>query len=483
MRSHAPDAPDATVVGSGPNGLAAAIALAQAGRSVRVIEGADRIGGGLRTAQVTVPGLVHDLFSAVHPLGVASPFLGRLPLEQHGLAWIEPPIALAHPFDDGTASILTRDLDATVDAFGADGDAYRALVHGIVDRWADLTRDALGPLHIPRHPFLLASFGLKGLRSVEGLVRARFTTPGARAIIAGIGAHAVQPLDTLSTAAIALVLASAAHRVGWPIPRGGSHAIADAMRSYLESLGGEIVTGNRITSFRELPASRAILFDLTPRQLLALADAPWPARYRRALERFRYGPGVFKVDWALSEPVPWRAEACRRAGTVHVGGTLEEIAQSEREMPLRPPARPYTLIAQPTVFDPSRSAHGEHALWGYCHVPHGSTHDMTEAIEAQIERFAPGFRDVIIARHTIDTAGFERLNPNIVGGDIGGGATDLPQLFFRPTMRWDPHRTPVRGVYICSSSTPPGGGVHGLCGYHAARSALRHEFGAATNPR
>jgi phytoene dehydrogenase-like protein len=470
------EARDAVVVGSGPNGLAAAIALARAGRSVLVLEAADTIGGGTRSAELTLPGFVHDVCSAVHPMAAASPFFRSLPLAEHGLEWVQPEFPLAHPLDDGPAAVLERSVEATAARLGPDERAYRRLMGPLAARAEGLFRDLLGPLRVPRHPIAAMRFGWNAIRSAKGLA-ARFRTPAARALLAGLAAHSILPLEQSPSAAITLMLGLAGHAVGWPLPRGGSQRIADALASHLRKLGGEIVTGKRVASLDELPPAKAVLLDVTPRQVVALAGERLPARYRRRLERYRYGPGVFKLDWALSAPIPWRAEECRRAGTVHVGGTLEEVAEAERA-PWRGehPQRPFVLLAQPSLFDPTRAPAGKHTAWAYCHVPSGSTFDMTERIEAQVERFAPGFRELILARHALDTAAMERGNANYVGGDITGGVADWRQLFTRPVARLNPYTTPVPGLYICSASTPPGGGVHGLCGYFAARAALRRCF-------
>jgi phytoene dehydrogenase-like protein len=466
---------DAVVVGAGPNGLAAAVALARAGYAVRVVEQADTIGGGARSAELTLPGFVHDVCSAIHPMAVASPFFRELPLAEHGLEWVQPPLPLAHPLDDGTAAVQARSVDETAAAFGPDERAYRKLFAPLVAGSDNLFRDLVGPFRFPRHPFLAARFGWRGMRSGVGLAEKYFTTGPARALIAGLAAHAQLPLDRKPGAAVALMLGAAGHAVGWPLPRGGAQRIADALAGVFRKAGGEIETGRRVASLVELPPSRAVLFDLTPRQVLAIAGDRLPKGYRRRLERYRYGMGVFKVDWALGGPIPWRAEACRRAGTVHLGGPLEEVAASERlTWDGGHPDRPFVLLAQPTLFDPSRAPAGKHVGWAYCHVPHGSTVDMTDRIEAQVERFAPGFRDLILARHTMGPAEMERRNPNYVGGDINGGVQDLGQLFSRPVLSLDPYAMPAEGLYICSSSTPPGGGVHGLCGYFAAQSAKRY---------
>jgi len=463
--------PDAIVIGSGPNGLAAAIAVAQAGRRVVVYEAAATIGGGARSAELTRPGFVHDVCSAIHPFAVASPFFRTLPLAQHGLSWIEPPSMLAHPFDDGTAAVVERSANRTADALGADAAAYRALVGRIADDWPRLEGTVLGPFRFPRHPFAAARFGLNALRSAEAVAR-RFSGRDARALFAGIAAHGMLPLDRAPTAGFGLVLGGLAHVAGWVVPRGGAQRISDALAAHLRSLGGEIVTSSPVATIDDLPAARAILCDLSPKPLLRIAGHRFPDGYRRLLERYRYGMGAFKVDWALDAPIPWRASACARAATVHVGGTLDEIAASERDAWTgRISERPFVLLAQPTICDPSRAPAGKHTVWAYCHVPHASTADMVGPIESQIERFAPGFHDRILARSVMTPADIESRNANLVGGDIGAGVTDLDQFFSRPT--WRTYSTPVRGLYLCSAATPPGVGVHGMCGYFAAQRALR----------
>jgi phytoene dehydrogenase-like protein len=463
--------PDAIVVGSGPNGLAAAIVLARAGRRVLVFEAEPTIGGGARSAQLTLPGFVHDVCSAIHPFARASPLFRMLPLEAYGLEWIEPPAMLAHPFDDGSCSLVFRSIERTAAGLRADGGAYRNLVGSIVDAWPRIEGSVLGPLRWPSHPSTLARFGLRALRSVDGLTRRVFAGHRTRALLAGIAAHGMLPLDRVPTAAFGLVLGVMAHVAGWVMPRGGAQCVSNALAAHLRSLGGELVTGTRITSIDDLPPARAVLCDLSPRPLLRIAGHRLPPWYRRRLERFRYGMGVYKVDWALDAPIPWRTADCARAGTVHLGGTIEEIARSERDAwEGRATEHPFVLLAQPTLFDASRAPGGRHIAWTYCHVPHGSDIDMLPRLERQIERFAPGFRDRVLARAIMRPADLERHNANLVGGDIGAGVCDLRQMFLRPT--WRSYSTPLRGLYLCSASTPPGVGVHGMCGYFAARRAL-----------
>jgi phytoene dehydrogenase-like protein len=463
--------PDAIVVGSGPNGLAAAIVIAQTGRRVTVFEAEPTIGGGARSAELTLPGFVHDVCSAVHPFARASPLFRTLPLAAYGLDWIEPPLMLAHPFDDGSCSVVHRSLQQTAAGLRGDGAAYRQLMGPIVDAWPELEDSVLGPLRWPRHPVKLARFGVRALRSASGLTRAVFADDRTRALLAGIAAHGMLPLDRLATAAFGLVLGAMAHVAGWVVPRGGAQRLSNALAAHLASLGGEIVTGTRVHSLDDLPPARAILCDLSPKPLLQVAGHWFPSWYRRKLERYRYGMGAYKVDWALDGPIPWRASLCARASTVHLGGTLEEIERSERQAWEGCAAeRPFVLLTQPTLFDPSRAPDGRHIAWTYCHVPHGSEADMLTRLEQQIERFAPGFRDRVLARAVMRPADIERHNANLVGGDIAAGVTDLRQLFRRPT--WRSYSTPVRGLYLCSAATPPGVGVHGMCGYYAARRAL-----------
>jgi phytoene dehydrogenase-like protein len=466
---------DAVIIGGGPNGLAAAITLAQAGCSVVVFEACDTVGGGSRSKPLTLPGFMHDVCSAIHPLGVNSPFFRTLLLEQYGLEWVYSPASLAHPLDDGSAMLLERSLEATGETLGCDANAYKRLMRPLVNNWESITKAVLGPLRLQTFldPLTLAPFGLIALRSAQGLAMHHFRGERARAFFGGLAAHAQLSLDQPISTAAALLLGAAGHVVGWPFPRGGSQKIADALAACLCSLGGEIVTGVEVRSIDELPRAQAILCDITPRQLLRIAGKHLPASYKRELGRYRYGPGAFKVDFALDGPVPWKAEECRRAATVHIGGRFEEIVESEAEVAGgKHPERPFVLVAQQSLFDDTRAPAGRHTLWAYCHVPNGSTVDMTERIEAQIERFAPGFRERILARHTFTPAELENYNANYIGGDINGGIQDIWQLFTRPVARPVPYSTPARDIYICSSSTPPGGGVHGLCGYFAARAAL-----------
>ncbi|HJQ36247.1 MAG TPA: NAD(P)/FAD-dependent oxidoreductase [Thermoanaerobaculia bacterium] len=471
------DPRDAVIVGSGPNGLAAAIVLARAGLSVSVLEAKPTLGGGARTEERTLPGFHHDICSAIHPMSVVSPFLKTLPLAEHGLRWVYSPAAIAHPLDDGTAAILEQSVDATAAHLGEDGKAYRNVMAPLASRVLDLYDEILRPIRIiPHHPFLLARFGLTGLQPATRLAK-RFRTEKARALFGGCAAHSIIPLSHAGSTSFGLALMLAGHATGWPAAVGGSKSIIEAMVSYLKTLGCTFHPNHRVQSMRDVPPSRAVIFDVTPRQLAQIAGDELPSRYVRKLRRFRYGPGVFKVDWALDGPIPWKSEDCMRAATVHVGGTIEEIAHHEYEVfHGRLTDKPFILVAQQSMFDATRAPAGKHTGWAYCHVPHGSTEDMTDAIEKQMERFAPGFRDRILARHTINTAQYEQYNANDVGGDIAGGANTMKQFLARPFPSLDPYATPNRRIYICSSSTPPGGGVHGMCGYWAARSALRRAF-------
>lgn len=464
---------DAVIVGSGPNGLAAALTMAQAGLRVLVVEARATLGGGTRTAELTLPDFRHDICSAVHPLGVASPFLRSLPLAEHGVQWITPPISAVHPLDDEPAAAIYRSFEETIAQLEGDGPAYRRMLGPMVDNWESLIAEFLAPLHFPRKPYQYARFGAVGGLPATWAGKLLFHTVRGRAAFAGMAGHAILPLERAPSAAFGLMLSMLANTVGWPVACGGSQAIADALVSMIRALGGEFCTDWEVTDIADLPPARVILLDVTPRQILTIARDRLSPRYQRALSRFRYNPGVFKVDWALSAPIPWRDPVCRETATLHLGGTLDEIAASEAAVWRGEiPARPYVLLAQPTLFDPTRAPAGKHIAWGYCHVPNGSTVDMTRAIEAQIERFAPGFGETILARHTYNTAEMQAHNPNYIGGDINGGVQDLLQQFMRPVPTLNPYRTPTPGLYICSSSTPPGGGVHGMCGYYAAQSAL-----------
>lgn len=461
-------------MGSGPNGLAAAITLARAGRSVLVYEAAERIGGGMRSAELTLPGFVHNVCSAVHPLGAASPFFRSLPLREYGLEWIHPPVPLAHPLDDGTAVVLKPSVEATAQGLGRDGAAYHRLMAPLAAAWQRLSDMLFGPLlRPPRHPWALARFGVRGIRSARGLAEGRFRDEPARALFAGLAAHSMLSLEQPLSAACGLVLGILGHVAGWPVARGGSQRIADALAGYLSALGGKVVFEKRVESLDELAGAQAALLDVSPGQFLSLAGHRLPLEYRRRLSRYRHGPGVFKLDYALDGPIPWAAAECLRAATVHLGGTLRDIAAAEGAVSRgEHPERPFVLLAQSSLFDPGRAPQGKQTAWAYCHVPNGSTVDMTSRIEAQIERFAPGFHGRILARHAFFPCDLERYNANYVGGDIGGGLQDLSQLLARPVLRAVPYATPLGGVYLCSASTPPGGGVHGMCGYRAALAAL-----------
>lgn len=467
---------DAIVVGSGPNGLAAAITIQQAGLSVLLAEAKEVIGGGLRSAELTLPGFVHDICSAIHPLAAGSPFFKTLQLKQHGLEFIYPTIAAAHPFDNGTYAALYKELQQTAQVLGEDEQSYLKLLKPLIKDWPKIAADVLGPLRFPKHPGNMARFGLKALTSAAQLAK-QFRTKLARGLWAGMAAHSIQPLSNVATSAIGLVLMIAGHSGGWPIAKGGSSAIANALASYFISLGGTIETNFYVGSLSQLPSSHAVLFDVTPKQLLQIAGHKFSSLYKWQLNRYRYGMGVFKIDWALDEPIPFTAPECRQAGTIHLGNTLEEIATSEQlTSEGKHPEKPFVLLAQQSLFDASRAPEGKHTAWAYCHVPNGSEVDMTERIEKQVERFAPGFGDRIIGRHIMNTAQIEAYNPNYIGGDINGGIIDIRQLFTRPALRLSPYKTSAKGIYICSSSTPPGGGVHGMCGYHAAKRALKDVF-------
>ena len=464
---------DAVVVGSGPNGLAAAVTLAQAGLSVTVLEAADEIGGGTRTSELTVPGVLHDVCSAVHPFGAASPFFASLPLAQHGLEWRWPEVDLAHPLDGGRAGVLVRSLQDTAAGLGPDGPAWARTFGPLAERFDDIATDILGPfVHIPRHPLTLARFGLRAGLPATVLVR-RFRTDEARGLFAGTAAHVIHPINRLGTSAAGAMLIAAGHAEGWPVAGGGSHAITRALASLLEQLGGTIETGMRVTSLEQLPRARVTLFDTSPDALVGIAGDRLPTKARRAFARWKYGPAAYKVDLAIEGGIPWTADACRRAGTVHLGGTFEEIASAELDVHRgRMPERPFVLIGQQYLCDPQRSSGDVHPIWAYAHVPHRFTGDATDAILGQIERFAPGTRERILAQQVTDPLGFEEYDANYVGGDIATGANSLRQMILRPRVTLDPYATGIPGVYLCSAATPPGAGVHGMCGNHAARRAL-----------
>jgi phytoene dehydrogenase-like protein len=461
--------------------LSAAIVLARAGLSVLVREGNSTIGGGTRSAELTLPGFLHDVCSAIHPMAAASPFFGSLPLAQHGLQWIQPPVSAVHPFEGSSPAILNRSVDDTAATLSGDRAAYVRLMDPLVRKWDRLAPKILSPpLRDPLELASMASFGIRAMWSSKLLTRTIFREHRARAFFAGHAAHSIVALEKAGTSAIGLVMAATGHANGWPVPSGGSQQIAESLASYLRSMGGTIETDAPVHAIEELPSASAVLLDVTPSQVLQIAGKHLPERYVHGLRRFSYGPGVFKIDWALAGPIPWRDRECASTATLHLGNSVEEIEAAERAAWNGEHAtRPFVLLAQPSLFDPKRAPRGQHTAWAYCHVPHGSTRDMTEAIESQIDRFAPGFRERVLARHTKNTAQLEQSNPNLVGGDISGGANHLWQLLFRPVGALDPYRTPKKGLYLCSASTPPGGGVHGMCGYHAAQSTLKHSFGHA----
>ncbi|SDM92414.1 Phytoene dehydrogenase-related protein [Daejeonella rubra] len=467
---------DAVVIGSGPNGLSAAITLQQAGLTVLILEAKQTIGGGLRSEELTLPGFIHDVCSAIHPLAAGSPFFNSLPLEQFGLEFIYPEIAAAHPFDGGTEAVLKGSVEETASKLGIDTESYLELLAPLVRNWTDLAPDILAPLHYPKYPLAMVSFGLNALKSASFLAK-RFKSKEAKGLWAGMAAHSMQSLSNSTSAAAGLVLLATGHAKGWPVPKGGSKNIAQALASYFISIGGKIETGAHVKSMSDIPSSRTLLFDLTPKQILEIAGEHFSSIYKWQLKRYRYGMGVFKIDWALDGPIPFTASGCLRAGTVHLGNTFEEIAGGEQMTSKgKHPEKPFVLMAQQSIVDPSRAPQGKHTAWGYCHVPNGSEKDMTAAIEKQVERFAPGFRDLILAKHTMNTKEIEVYNPNYIGGDINGGVIDMGQLFTRPALRTSPYRTSAKGIYICSSSTPPGGGVHGMCGYRAAKQSLKDVF-------
>ena len=465
---------DAVVIGAGPNGLSAAIALAREGKSVTVLEAESTIGGSCRTEELTLPGFHHDVCSAIHPGGAASPFFNQLPLHEHGLEWQHPEVMIAHPLDDGTAGVLLRDVDATADALGDDKRAYKRMIGPMLRRWSHIENNVMGPLtKPPKHPLAMASFGVRALPPAT-ITAKTFKTPQMRALWAGMAAHAFLPLEKAFTSAPGVLFCVTGHLAGWPVAKGGSQALVDALASYLKNLGGTIETSSPVKSLADIPDARVVMFDTSPRAVADISGDKVPSRYRRKLERYRYGAAAFKMDWALSGPMPWTSEPCRRAGTVHLGGTIEEVALSERETYAgRHPENPFMLVGQQSLVDNTRAPNGQHTLWAYCHVPNGSTVDMTDVMERQFDRFAPGWRDLVLARSVRTPKDLEAHNANLVGGDIAGGATDHLQLLFRPALRVDPYHVPGTNLYLCSASTPPGGGVHGMCGFLAARSALR----------
>ena len=467
---------DAIIIGSGPNGLAAAITLQRQGLSTLIVEGADTIGGGMRTKELTLPGFQHDVCSAIHPMAMASPFMRSLPLQDYGLEFVHAPYAAAHPLDSGDTAILHHSLEETVADLGVDGHYYRKLIQTIINRWEGLALDMMGPLHFPKKPLQLAAFGLDALQPASWIARS-FKTEKGRALWAGMSAHGIQPLSNWNTSAIGLVLMAVGNKYDWPIPVGGSQAIARALEKYYVHLGGEIKTGYWVRNVAELPKHTVLVLDMTPQQILRLDGLDLSGSYRRELQKYRQGMGVFKIDWALSEPVPFRDSRCTQAATVHLGNTYEEIARTELAAHQgRLVDKPFVLFAQQSAFDPNRAPLGRHTGWAYCHVPNGCTEDRTAAIENQIERFAPGFKDTILQRSTLNAQQMEAYNPNYVGGDINGGIMDIRQLFTRPTLSLTPYRTSNKYVYIASSSTPPGGGVHGMCGYHAAKTILKDHY-------
>jgi len=473
---------DAVVVGSGPNGLSAAVRLSQKGLKVLVLEAKSTIGGGTRTQELTEQGFLHDVCAAVVPTTAGSPYLSSLGLEEYGLEFIQPEIPYAHPLENGEAAVAYRSLKETALGLGIDESAYKKLYSEFTDHWKYLSQDVFGTLRFPHHPLLMARFGWYGQFSAKHLTNSLFKTEKAKALFAGCAAHSIMPLTNAFSASFGLVLGSSAHAVGWPIAKGGTASITHALAKLLKANGGDIQTNQQVHSLKDIPSTKSVLFDLTPQQVSDIAGDSLPQKYNQKLRDFEYGPGACKVDWALSEPVPWLNEECRKAGTLHLGGTIGEIAEGEQAIwEGKHHDKPYVLLSQPSLFDDTRAPKGKHTLWAYCHVPNGSKEDRTEVIENQIERFAPGFKDTIISKNTITAQGFEQYNHNYIGGDINGGAQVFKQLFGRPVLKWDPYKMPAEGMYICSSSTPPGGGVHGMCGYHAAQSVLKNEFGISTD--
>jgi phytoene dehydrogenase-like protein len=466
---------DAIVVGAGPNGLAAAIRVAQHGFSTLVLERNKEVGGACRTEELTLPGFQHDVGSGVHPLALGSPFFSSLSLEKYGLAWRQPELPLAHPINHTEVATLRRSISETGNVLGRDARAYRKLFEPIVSRWQNLLEEFLQPIiHFPKYPWQMATFGNLALTSIDHLIRNRFSGEPGKALLAGLAAHSFVPLTDPGSSGFALLLGMMAHAIGWPIPVGGAQAIARALSQHFQALGGKVQTDVSVTTLRQLPESRVVLFDVTPRQLVQILGSLLPSGYRRKLERFKYGPGIFKIDYALDGPIPWVHPDCEKAGTVHLGGTFQEIAQAEYQVSRgRHAEHPFLLLSQPTVVDATRAPLNRHVAWVYGHVPNGSSWDMTKSFEKQIGRFAPEFKDRVLASRVTSSAELERINPNLIGGSITGGANNLWQLVARPILSAAPYRTPLKGVYLCSSSTPPGGGVHGMCGFHAANAALR----------
>ncbi len=472
---------DAVIVGSGPNGFAAAITLQQQGLSTLLLEAKATVGGGMRSAELTLPGFVHDVCSAIQPMTINSPFFSQLPLEQFGLKFIEPTYAAAHPFDNGKAAVLHQSIQQTTENLGIDGSAYEKLMQPLYKNRNIIFPFVLGPFKFPAHPLVMAGFGLKALQPATSLSKI-FKTAEGKGLFAGMAAHSMLPFSKIATSAVALVLMLSAHNKGWPLIQGGSQKLADALAAYYVSLGGKIETNFNVTSLQQLPSTRAVLFDVSPKQLLQIAGNKFSALYTKQLSNYKYGMGVYKVDYALSEPIPFTAAECRQSGTVHIGNTIEEIALSEKlAWNGKHADKPFVLLAQQSLFDASRVPEGKHTAWAYCHVPNGSTKNITDIVERQIERFAPGFKDCILAKHEMNAADIQQYNANYIGGDINGGAPLISQLFTRPALRLSPYKTSAKGLYICSASTPPGGGIHGMCGYHAAKKALKDVFGMNVN--
>lgn len=469
---------DVFIIGSGPNGLAAGIALAKKGLKVHIFEAKDSVGGGTRTLELNEPGFFHDVCSAVHPTAISSPFLSKLPLEHFGLEWIQPTFPLAHPLEFSDSVIVEQSFENTLDRLENDGKHYRKLFKEFVDSWQYLSKDIFSELRIPNHPLSMLRFGWYSMFSAKLLANSFFKNERTKAYFLGLAAHSILPLEKAFTSAFGLVLGTSVHSVGWPIAKKGSHSITKAMLGYFESLGGSVEYNRPITSLKEIPEDKIILFDTTPQQICEIAGNKLPIELQTKLKYYKYGPGSFKIDFALSEPVPWKDAECRQAGTLHLGGTMKEIIISEQQVwQGKHPQKPYVIVSQPSIFDDTRAPKGKHTLWAYCHVPNGSKQNMEQEIIDQIERYAPGFKDIIIAKSSLTATDFQSYNPNYIGGDINGGAQSLRQLFGRPLLKWDPYKLPVDKLYICSSSTPPGGGVHGMCGYNAAKSVLKNEFG------